>query len=534
VTLTVGRPTALEAGPIPKTIPARARSAPGLVRVSTRLPLMAIAGVAALVRLVNLDAHGFNSDEAVYAGQAASLAGNPIYTDSFPVFRAHPMLVQALLSVVYRSGEHDTAGRVIVALLGVATVGLVYLLGRELYDHRVGLVAASLVAVMPYHVVVTRQVLLDGPMVFFATLTLLCVARFARTQQLAWFLAAGGAMGLTVLAKESALVLCGGVYAFLALSPSIRRPILGSLAALGVVFGLFLVHPVTQALAGHASTAKSYLVWQLLRRPNHGFEFYAVAVPWAVGPLVLLAAAYMLWRAQRRGQAWREVLLGSWIFVPVLFFTLWPVKGFQYLLPTVPALAVLAARAVFELPKRLKLWKPAGRYARPRGIALRTGALVVMLASLLMTLVPQLVASGGTSLLAGTGGMPGGREAGSWIRTHTPAGATVMTLGPSMANIVQYYGHREAYGLSVSNNPLHRNPSYQPIQNPDRAMRQGDLQYVVWDSVSAARSPYFEERLQVLTRRYHGRVVHTEYVTAPDAEGRDTKVPVIVVYEVRP
>lgn len=68
--------------------------------------------------------------------------------------------------------------------------------------------------------IVSRQVLLDGPMVFFATLTLLCLARFARTQRLLWMVAAGGAMGLTALTKESSLVLLGGVYAFLASSPS--------------------------------------------------------------------------------------------------------------------------------------------------------------------------------------------------------------------------------------------------------------------------------------------------------------------------
>ena len=71
-----------------------------------------------------------------------------------------------------------------------------------------------------------------------------------------------------------------------------------------------------------------------------------------------------------------------------------------------------------------------------------------------------------------------------------------MTIGPSMANIVQYYGHRKAYGLSVSPNPLHRNPSYEPVNNPDRAIRDNELQYVVWDSFSAARSSYFSSKLR--------------------------------------
>ena len=64
--------------------------------------------------------------------------------------------------------------------------------------------------------------------------------------------------------------------------------------------------------------------------------------------------------------------------------------------------------------------------------------------------------------------------AAGWTR-NTPVGSVIMTIGPSMANIVQFYGHRDAFGLSVSPNPLHRNPSYEPIVNPDRrAARGGD------------------------------------------------------------
>jgi hypothetical protein len=164
----------------------------------------------------------------------------------------------------------------------------------------------------------------------------------------------------------------------------------------------------------------------------------------------------------------------------------------------------------------------------------RAVAAGLIMLSLLLVSVSHVRKTDATQLLAGTGGLPGGREAGHWIGIHTAEGSTVLTVGPSMANVVQYYGHRRAYGLSVSPNPLHRNPSYVPIVNPDRQMRQGDLQYVVWDAYSAARSPHFSEQLLQLARRYHGRAVHTEHVTGHDRSGRRTQVPVIVVYEVRP
>lgn len=490
------------------------------------LLLGTILAAAATVRLVNLDEVGFNSDEAVYAGQGASLAGNPAYVDYFPVFRAHPMLIQTMLSLIFREGEHDVAGRVLVAAFGVATVGLVYLLGRMLYTRNVGLLAAALLAVMPYHVVVTRQVLLDGPMVFFATLTLICVAKFALTERLVWMAAAGAAMGLTLLSKESSLVLVGAVYAFFALTPRIRRPVVGSLLAFSIAMSFFALYPLSSYLAGHTSTTKAYLVWQLVRRPNHSFTFYGEVVPWSVGLAVLAFAVLAVWQA-RKGPAWREVLLASWVLVPAIAFTVWPVKGFQYLLAAAPAIAVLAARGLLRVPWQRLAERLPRRLQAPR--VLRGTVVAAVLASLLWVLAPQIGPNQGATGLAGSGGVAGGREAGMWVRENTPAGSVLLTLGPSMANLMQFYGQRRAYGLSVSPNPLKRNPSYVPIPNPDASLRSGDMQYVVWDAYSADRSVHFSQKLRQYARRYNGRVVHKEEAV------RDGELkPVVVIYEVRP
>ncbi len=501
-------------------------------RVAAVAPLLALIASAAALRLWNLGVLGFNSDEAVYAGQAASLADNPVYRDDFPVFRAHPMFVQSLLlSPFFRSGEHDVVGRVVMAVVGLGTVGLVYLLGRALYSsNRVGLLAAAITALMPYHVVVSRQVLLDGPMVLLSTLTLLCVARYGVTHRTWWLVAAGGSMGLTMLAKESAVVLVGGVYAFMALTPHIRGQLKAVVLAAPLVPAMFLVHPVSMHLAEHSGTGKSYLVWQLLRRPNHGLGFYAETVPWALGPLVVLAAVAAV-VLKRRDRSWREVLLVCWIAAPVVAFTVWPVKGFQYLLPIVPAVAVLAARGL--LTTTAPPWLRE-RWAFRGSEFIRTAAVVAVLVSLLVGSFARVTATSSSTFLAGSGGVPGGREAGRWMAEHTPSGVSVLTLGPSMANIIQYYGHRKTFGLSVSPNPLHRNPAYPPVVNPDFELRDGALQYIVWDSFSAGRSPHFSSKLRELIRRYHGRVAHTEYIHRRSPTGETEKVPVVVVYEVRP
>ncbi len=159
-------------------------------------------------------------------------------------------------------------------------------------------------------------------------------------------------------------------------------------------------------------------------------------------------------------------------------------KGFQYLLPVGTRSRVAGRPAVH-----------ARAAARPGGWPVARGlrfvpalALGVLLLSLAVPAFQITRPSTSRTFLAGSGGVPGGREMGTWIRANVPAGASMLTVGPSMANIVSFYGHRKAYGLSVSANPLRRNPSYEPAGNPNRRIQQSDLQYVVWDAFSAARS----------------------------------------------
>ena len=156
--------------------------------VSVTLVMVLAAGI----RIWGLNQIGFNTDEAVYSGQAAAIAQVPILKDIFPVFRAHPLLFQFLLALLFNFGVSDLAARLLAVAIGVATVFIVYRLGSLLYGENTGLLAALILAVMPYHVVVSRQVLLDGPMVLCSTLTLYLLARYALTGNPIWLHAAGG------------------------------------------------------------------------------------------------------------------------------------------------------------------------------------------------------------------------------------------------------------------------------------------------------------------------------------------------------
>ncbi len=553
------------------------------LRVDARLwvTLAAILLVGAGVRLFAIGSVGFNNDEAVYAGQGATLAGEPIYTPLFSIFRAHPLLTQFLYSISFRFiGVNDITPRLISVAFGVGGIGLAYATGSLLFNRRAGLIAAALLSLMPYHVIVTRQALLDGPETTLFLLSIYLIARFARDGAARWLYGAAFATGLTVLAKETAVLIVPVAIAFLLLAPEIRVSLRRQLMAIGLFALAVAPYPAAILIGKGTGAAQSFVLWEVLRQPNHTWTFYADVVPGAMGLLVFLAGAAGLIYAARRGR-WQDRLLIAWVAVPIAFFEIWPVKGYQYLLPIAPAVAILAGMSLDRLltasesivdepfgdapeigPARARLNALVRRGSRlasrlperalgvslaairaprqelkvPRHVAVGISA-ALLAATIVSIAVPTVLALNSTSIsgsLAGTGGLPGARETGLWVRNNVPEGGVFLTTGPTLANIIEYYGQRKAYGLSVSPNPLRRNPAYDPIVNPDRSLQLNKIQYIATDVWSAQRSPFFDNLLKRYIGRYHGSLVYQQSAQVLDAAGKTTTEIVIQIYEVRP
>jgi hypothetical protein len=159
---------------------------------------------------------------------------------------------------------------------------------------------------------------------------------------------------------------------------------------------------------------------------------------------------------------------------------------------------------------------------------------VLLLASLVPTTLGTIANTSAQGSLAGTGGLPGGREAGLWVREHVPSGATFMTIGPTMSNVIQFYGHRHSLALSVSPNPQRRNPAYDPILNPDRSIQTLEIHYAVFDVWSAARSTFFSSTLRRYVAKYNGQLIYEQRATTRDAGGNSRDEVVIQIYQLRP
>lgn len=521
-----------------------------LIRHPLAAPLAAglIVLVALVVRLIDLNRYGFNSDEAVYSGQAAALAGHADYARLFGVFRAHPLLVHVIVSLIYRiTGVNDVAPRLVAVTFGVGLVIVGGAVGWLVRGRLVGLLTMFFIALSPYAVVVSRQMLLDGPMAFLFALCVLLLALYIRRPDRLTLFAAACAAGLAFLAKETAILMVPAILAFFLLANDVPLRRLDLLGAAAVYLITIAPFPLALWFSGGSHVAQQFLIWQIFRRPNHPADFYLSLIPSLTLPVVALALIGTALAMRRRQGI--DILIVALPLAMIAFFSAWPVKGFQYLVPVIALVALLAADGLVGISRLAgEALHRIGRPAWPARAA--TAALIGVACAVILgggvenvlAATPAVamrsadtddVTSGVTiTFVAGTGGLEASRPVGAWIRRNTLPDDSFLTIGPSFANVIQFYGGRRARALSVSPNPLHRNPTYEPVLNPDLLLRTNRVQYLVYDAYSASRTPFFTRKLMGYVKKYHGILVYSDDQLTRGSDGRLSPVPVVRIYAV--
>jgi hypothetical protein len=197
-----------------------------------RRTLLVILGVALVVRIVAVLATSdyvpvFDSGD--YDRHAQSIAAGDGYPETIigsaegpSAFR--PPLYPYVLGGVYAIVGNEAgveAGRVLGALIGVVTVGLIFLLARQIGGNRAGLVAAGLAAIFP-PLALIHLALISEP--FFLALEIgafLFVLAARRDGGLRWAAAAGALCGLAALTRGNGVILV--IVAALAVWPAGAR-----------------------------------------------------------------------------------------------------------------------------------------------------------------------------------------------------------------------------------------------------------------------------------------------------------------------
>ena len=124
---------------------------------------LVLAALARLYRLANIP-NGFSPDEASYGynGYSFLLTGRDRFGNAFPLFADNfgdlisTSYMWLTVPSIWLFGLDEFAVRLPAALAGIVTVFVLYKLGGAVVNRWVGLVAALLLAISPWHIQVSR------------------------------------------------------------------------------------------------------------------------------------------------------------------------------------------------------------------------------------------------------------------------------------------------------------------------------------------------------------------------------------------
>jgi hypothetical protein len=414
---------------------------------TSRLPwALAVAALligALLLRLWGVP-HGmpyvYNIDEnSHFVPKAVELFG----TDWNPHYFVNPPLLTYVLHLVFAvwfgggDGVRDALrtnptevfvlARVVVAILGTAAVGLLYLAGARLAGRWLGLLAAALLAVAFLPVFYGHLALNDAPTLAPICLALWGIAGILRTARTRDYVIAGVGVGLAAATKYTGgivllpLLLAAGVRAYDDRAAT-RAVLIGLAAAGGAALLAFLVGNPFAVLdssafsdgLSHQSDATGSELGKLGSPDESGVRYYLWTLTWGLGWLPLLfALGGAVWAIVRDRRLALVLVPGPILFL--LFMGLQTRFFGRWLLPVYPLVCLLAALGALAAVNVLVARGGTGRaWLRPALLGL---ALVLLCGQGLV----YSLHSGATLARADTRA-----QTRDWMVQHVPAGSKVV------------------------------------------------------------------------------------------------------------
>jgi len=176
-------------------------AAPDTTRLLSSAALLIILVLAVFLRFANLRASpGWYTDEGVFVSYAANLAEGrwQIFSvQDAPMLIQRPPLFLLALAGVFRMVGADIFGlRLLTAFYGALSVGLLYLAVREMFDRKLALAAAGVLAIWPWAVAYHRLGFSYNQMAPLLIVVVYACWKFLNAGQIRWFVVACVAAGL--------------------------------------------------------------------------------------------------------------------------------------------------------------------------------------------------------------------------------------------------------------------------------------------------------------------------------------------------
>ena len=469
------------------------------------------------LRLVNIGDHGFNSDEAIYSGQAGSLAGLEEFNQHFSLFRAHPLLLQFFISIAFTLfGVSDVIARIIPVIFGVATILVTYFVAKNLFNINTAIVSTLILSILPYHITMTKQIFVDIPLSLFYLLTLLFLIKYIKTNRSTWVYAIGISSGLTFISKEIGLFTLVSIAVYMIIVKKLTFKFSLVVIALFIFTSLpFLLPPLIIEDAKNALT--NYYEWQRGRESSASDTFYLQillyhGLGYILSGLCIVSIIYLIKSFNKSSP---YLLLIIWIAIPLIFYHLLPLKGYNYLVSIIPPLVITGSSFLFFVIKKYQ-WI--------------TACLVILLIPISLEITKEVPIDNKNDFPT-SGPVPYVREAVMWIRENTNEESKVLTIHSSTANLVKFYSNRDAIPLKSN-----KNPAYLSLEDADLAILNNKINFLIYEPHISEKFPSLEtvkDKMKKYITRYNATLVFSIYPDNTHNKKNKTDTPMVSIYHIK-
>ena len=489
--------------------------------------------VAVWLRVTGLASSFLYGDEAEYAIVARYLSRDftflayPALEGFAPTpFVSQPPLILYMMAVSMKVfGPTDFAAILPSLVLGIATVVAVYALGNRLGGRFVGLSAAALLAVLPFHIEMSRKAMLDAGYAFFLVLTAYFLVAWLQTHSRRHAAMVGVAAACAALSKLPGMLAGFAVLAIVVVAVvlmAFRRAsgaewketgIQVGLGALPIAVGAGLYVGLLMYLQS-LSSLWTKLQWQLGRvdqdyaavreatavarppefyftDPSFSFQAMIGGLVFALALVGLIVATLRFVTAPQKRAA--HLVVPAMVGVLLAFFLYSERKEGFYLLPFAPFAALLVAEAAGGLRDMLR-W--AG--IRVGALAPRAAPIAVV-GGLLLVAVPEYGAAIESYEDFALGQTQqqyfgyGTKEAALYIQQQDPNAAQYGTLLGRFS--LHWYNEQPSYHWYMDHTYL------------EGQIHNGKLKYIVYDEY--LNLAFDEQYMRELITKYNGELVQT-------------------------
>lgn len=325
--------------------------------------LAALTLTAAVLRIYAISSKSFWFDEIM--GLENARLPWPLFLRALGTREANMAPYYLLLRYWLHLGQSEGIVRALSVLFSVATVPILYALGRRLFDRRTGLLAALLLSINAFHIRYAQEARSYAMVVFLVTLgTWLLVRNLQQPSSAHW----------GVYSAICVLAVYGHFYAGLVIAAQLgalavlpRKDVPWKTIARHLCWFALMMIPIAVILVrtgtGPIGWTQPFALETLLNfgfniSGNYGRPLLILNVI-AIG--LAFTAASRAWAATHRAKdVWSYWLLFLWLFAPVAIVFVAsiasPVFMARYLNPCLPAMTLLAAAGIAKFRPAILGW----------------------------------------------------------------------------------------------------------------------------------------------------------------------------------